>query len=57
MTESKAKKPPKDYDADLRFDPPPEEATEKELHKRVHRFVKKSLFGNDAPPMEPSKTK
>ena len=57
MTENKAKAPPKDYNADLRFAPPPEDATEEELHKRVHRFVKRSLFGHDAPLREPSKTK
>ena len=53
----KQKAAPRDYDADLRFAPPPENATKEELHKRVHRFVKKSLFGNDAPPLARSKAK
>ncbi len=55
---AKLKAPPKDYDADLRIDPHPNESmTKKELHGRVHRFVKECLFGDDAPPREPQKTK
>ena len=54
---SKRKAPPRDYNKDLRFAPAPEDATREELHKRVHRFVKRSLFGHDAPLREPSKTK
>ena len=57
---AKLKAPPKDYDADLRPDPPPENATEKELHERADRFFKGMLSGAGVKrrePSEPSKTK
>ena len=57
---SKTKRPPRDYNADLRPDPPPENATEKELHERADRFFKGMLSGagvKRCEPSEPSKTK
>ena len=43
---TKPKRPPRDYDADLSFaPPPPENATRKELLDRAHWFVKVVLSG------------
>ncbi len=53
----KPKADPRDYNADLRPDPPPKDATAEELHERVDRFVKNRLFGADAKLRESSKTK
>ena len=41
----KKKEAPRDYNADLRFDPPPEDATDVELESRAHRFIKAVLNG------------
>lgn len=51
------KAPPKDYDADLRFDPPPKDATTEELWERGHQLVKNTLLRNRAPGRETTKTK
>ena len=45
----KPKRPPHDYDADLRFKPyPREDSTSKELAARGHAFVKAVLNGAGA---------
>ena len=41
----KPKRPPRDYDADLRFAPAPENATREELFDRAHLLVKAVASG------------
>ena len=54
----KSKRPPRDYDADLRFaPPPPENATRKELLDRAHWFVKVVLNGAGYKPEKPKAEK
>ena len=55
MTKPKAE--PRDYDEDMRFDPPPENATKRELWKRADNFVTETLLRPRKPQREPSKTK
>ena len=54
---SKPKAAPRDYEADLRFDPPLEDATTEELWERGHEFVKNTLLRNRALRREAQKTK
>ena len=56
MPMEKTKVPPRDYDADLRFAPPPENATRKELIERARRVVKAVVSGG-APRREPKDPK
>ena len=42
----KPKAPPKDYDADIRFAPAPENATKEGLWKRADEFVTQTLLRN-----------
>ena len=49
----KPKAPPRDYDADLRFAPPPKSATRKELRDRTDGLIKAIFFGKDTPRQEP----
>ena len=54
----KSKAPPKDYNADLRFAPPPSEnATRKELLDRAHWLVKVVLSGAGYGPEKPKSEK
>ena len=55
---SKPKAALRDYDADLRFaPPPPENATRKELLDRAHWFVKVVLSGAGYGPEKPKAEK
>ena len=50
----KDKAPARDYGADVRVDPPPEDATTKELWTRGHSFVKAVLGGAGAKKPDPA---
>ena len=45
MPTEKTKAPPRDYDADLRFAPAPENATRKEMIEHARKLVRSVLKG------------